>query len=98
VSTHRVPGLLSKDLGQPDHLCIVVETFSEIDHIIRLVLLVTRARCNKERVKGVDGLWVAFFSTASGVLRIYRISQMRPFYHDYLKIRFTQAFSHNAVD
>jgi hypothetical protein len=40
TGTYSVPRLLDKDLREPDHLSIVIELFSQVDHGVGRVLLV----------------------------------------------------------
>lgn len=46
--TYSVPWLLDKDLRKPDHLRIISVLFSQVDHLVCRVLLITRARGGEE--------------------------------------------------
>lgn len=49
---HGVAGLLSKDLGQPYHICVSVELFCEVNHSVSSILLITRPGGFKETGEG----------------------------------------------
>lgn len=66
--TYRVPRLLDEDLGELDHVSIVVELLGESHHLVSRVLLVAGSCCGKECGCCVDSNRVALFSATCCVL------------------------------
>lgn len=46
--THGVARLLHEDLGETDHVRVVIELFGEVDHSISRVLLITVPACSQK--------------------------------------------------
>lgn len=54
---YRIAGLLGEDLGELDHLCIILKTFRQIDHLVGRILRSHNVRWVKvpsEKDKPVD--------------------------------------------
>ncbi len=66
--THRVPGLLSKNLSKGYHVSVVVELFSEVDHVVGVVLLVTSPSGSEKSSRRVDGNWIALNNSSGCIL------------------------------
>ena len=67
--TYGVPGLLSEDLGELDHVGIVVELFGKVDHLICAVLLSTWISCCQKCPDRVYSDGIALSGATGFVLR-----------------------------
>jgi hypothetical protein len=64
LGTWRVARLLNENLGEPDHLTIVVQLFGEINHLVSRVLLVAWPSSSQKGGECGNRKRVAFLSTS----------------------------------
>lgn len=67
--THGVARLLHEDLGETDHVRVVVELFGEVDHSISRVLLITVPACSQKSRESLLRDRVALLGTPSSNLQ-----------------------------
>lgn len=67
--THGVARLLHEDLGETDHVRVVVELFGEVDHSISRVLLITVPACSQKSRESLLRDRVTLLGTPSSNLK-----------------------------
>lgn len=63
VETYRITRLLSEDLSKLDCICVVVEFFPKIDHLVSRILLFARACSGEEGSECCNGHRVTLLGT-----------------------------------
>ena len=64
-TTNAVARLLHEDLGEADHLRVILELLSEIDHTVSSILLLAGPGADQEGIKSRDRNRVTLLATTS---------------------------------
>lgn len=62
--TNGITGLLHENLGEADHLRVIIKLFGEVDHGVSCVLLIAVPACSQKARESLLRDWIALLCTS----------------------------------